>query len=156
MAPKNYAPKRRARPVSIDECFARFTNYAGEIASTLAAHNSRLDSQDTVATRLSEDIRDLRRQQASDTATLHSRIDGVREELTKRLDEQTEKLTETITGGLEKVGSARASDQKRIRGLENWRWLVVGGGAVVAIILFDVLIRIFYQPIAQFFLRNVK
>jgi len=158
MAARNYAPRRNARTRTprVDECFERFADTAGKIASTLAAHNERIEAQDTVSERIQEDIRDMRRQQATDTATLHSRIDAVRDDLTKRLDEQTDKLTETITTGLDKVTSARVTDQKRIGALEKWRWIIGGGAAIVGFVIFDVLVRIFYQPIAQWFLRNMK
>lgn len=156
MPTSNYAPRRTRSRKVVDDCYERFASTVAEFSATLAAHNERLDGQESVATAVQQDIRDLRRQQATDTATLHSRIDGVREELTKRLDEQTDKLTDAITIGLEKVSTARNEDAKRIGSLENWKWWLLGGAALTGLVVFDVIIRIFYQPISQFFLQHMK
>lgn len=170
MTTRNYAPRRKASKGSgvlqdrMEEFYSNVANTVSHVASTLASHQSRLDSNDTVTATIQGDLRDIRRQQASDTLNtnaridgvqrdLSDRIDGVQRDLTIRLETQTQALTEHFDKGIAEVSTVRKTDAKRISVLEKWRWVIVGAAAIVVFVVGDVLVRVFAGPVTDFVLK---
>jgi hypothetical protein len=109
-----------------------------------------MDTIDGMAQTLQQDIRDLRTEQQKETRHLNVRIDTVQKDITDRLDNQTKTLAEHFDKGIDKVTEAHVSNSNRISALEKWRWTLVGGGAALAFLISDVIVRIFYGPIGAY------
>ena len=93
---------------------------------------------------LMEDRR-LESQQRSDV--LHKRISELRDELTQKIDDSHKDIMREIKE-LRKEQQAHAQEMsKRVSNLERWRWMVIGGAAVVGFVFAGglKLIQFFYN-----------
>lgn len=80
---------------------------------------------------LMEDRR-LESQQRSDV--LHKRISELRDELTQKIDDSHKDIMHEIKE-LRREQQAHAHEMsKRVSNLERWRWMVIGGAAVVGFV----------------------
>ena len=138
---------------SISKFAEAASTFVKDASATLAGHEQRLDSIDAMADTLQNDIRDLRKSTADDAKFLHGRIDEVQKQVSEKLDAQTQELTSHFDTGMAKVTEGQGKLSLRIGKLEKWRWVIMGGGIVVSAIVLDVLVKIFYNPIAQFVLK---
>lgn len=119
----------------------------------LASHDQRLTAQNSATLQIQTDIRELRGEQTRSVEVVNSRIDGVRMELSNRLEDQTKALTSHFDTGILSLEESRKKDTERLASLEKWRFLIGGGAAVASVAIFDVLARIFSAPIGQFVMK---
>jgi hypothetical protein len=138
-----------------EESIDRFATAAATVSTQIASHAQRMDAIDVMTNRVQGDIRDLRDSQTKDTRFIHERIDTIQRDLTGRLDTQTKELTEHFDTGIKSVIDTRSIDGDRIKSLEKWNWTVVGGGAVVTVLLVDVIVRFFGGPFIDFFMKAI-
>lgn len=148
---------RRARRKSAHELLVNSELYPAVIVQ-------RVDAIEAMTNSVQQDIRDLRTFREEDNKFLHQRIDGVQRDLTDRIDtvhselsakieSSAEKMTKHFDEGMETIVNARKTDGKRIKSLELWRMMVVGGGAVLSFFVIDVILRMFGDSFTEVILR---
>lgn len=92
---------------------------------------------------------------------VETRIEGVRTEVTERLDQQTKALTDHFDRGVEKITEkveAEKKDRKtqvqeladRTGKLEKWQSVIIGGSAVVAFIVVSILVRFMWVFVEKY------
>jgi hypothetical protein len=86
-------------------------------------------------THIKEELQEMRTTAKSDYQFLHSRMDTVQKDLTEKMEAQTLKLTTHMDTTWDKVGT-------KIEGLQNFRWAIRGGLAILALIATAVLGRL--------------
>lgn len=115
----------------IDTSIEKLTEVSNSIGKLLAVHDERINTLERVRNRQEEDIRDL-----------HFRITSVSKEICDKLDELEDTLENKMKGHSdtsEKLQKELKHDldvklntlDSRIAILERWRWLVLGGAAVL-------------------------
>jgi hypothetical protein len=104
----------------LDESIDKLTEVSNNVGKLLAVHDTRLNVIEKDTVRNEDDIRDI-----------HVKMDNIAKEITKKIDQSMASSKE----GHEKIqASIEAKLQgydNRIKTLEIWRWLIIGGGIVI-------------------------
>ena len=102
--------------VSID----KLTEVSNNVSKLLAVHDTRLNVIEKDTVRNEDDIRDI-----------HVKMDNIAKEINKKLDQSMQNSVD----GHAKIQAAIEEQIKgidaRVRVLEVWRWLVIGGAMVI-------------------------
>ena len=102
--------------VSID----KLTEVSNNVSKLLAVHDTRLNVIEKDTVRNEDDIRDI-----------HVKMDNIAKEINKKLDQSMQNSVD----GHAKIQAAIEEQIKgidaRVRVLEVWRWLVIGGAIVI-------------------------
>jgi len=120
-----------------------------ELAVGVATHKERLDNVDRRTDSHKIDIARLEQAQIQ----FHDRINTVQNDLSDKMTAETERLKQHLDGSVAKIVElVNQTDKKREDGdtailnrvakLEIWRWLIAGGGAVVAVVVSGVIWKI--------------
>jgi hypothetical protein len=120
---------RRAAAVALmpsPELVGRVAELEGQLH---AERSERVDGNNLWPhiTHIKEELKEMRATAKSDYQFLHSRMDTVQSNLTEKMDAQTLQLTAHMDQTWEKVGA-------KIEGLQNFRWAIRGGLAILALI----------------------
>lgn len=68
-------------------------------------------------------------------ATLHSRISDLRDDVQDNIDKKHEKLMEKLDGQARSSTEQHKAIADKVQQLEKWRWMLMGGAAVLGYIL---------------------
>lgn len=102
--------------VSID----KLTEVSNNVSKLLAVHDTRLNVIEKDTVRNEDDIRDI-----------HVKMDNIAKEINKKLDQSMQNSVD----GHAKIQAAIEEQIKgidaRVKVLEVWRWLVIGGALVI-------------------------
>jgi predicted nucleic acid-binding Zn-ribbon protein len=102
--------------VSID----KLTEVSNNVSRLLAVHDTRINVIEKDTVRNEDDIRDI-----------HVKMDNIAKEINKKLDQSMQNSVE----GHAKIQTAIEEKLKgidaRVRVLEVWRWLVIGGALAI-------------------------
>lgn len=120
-----------------------------ELAVSVATHKERLDNVDRRSNSHSNDIQRLEQSQTQ----IHDRIHTVQTDLSDKMIAQTESLKQHVNSSVAEIAElVKDADKKREEGdaailarvakLEIWRWMIVGGAAVGAVIVSGVIWKI--------------
>lgn len=108
----------------IDNTVAEIAKSSAEVTRLLAVHDSRINNLETGNKENTTDVRELYKKMGENTKEILSKIDDMEVRLEDRIKEHTDKSASN-----HKVIS------ERLTVLENWRWLVVGGGIAFGFLL---------------------
>ncbi|CAB4222671.1 hypothetical protein UFOVP1655_174 [uncultured Caudovirales phage] len=108
----------------IDNTVAEIAKSSAEITRLLAVHDSRINNLESGTKENTTDVRDLYKKMSENTKEILSKLDDMEVRIEDKLKEHTDK-----SSAQHKVISERLSV------LENWRWLVVGGGIAFGFLL---------------------
>lgn len=102
--------------VSID----KLTEVSNNVSRLLAVHDTRINTIEKDTVRNEDDIRDI-----------HTKMDNIAKEINKKLDQSMQNSAD----GHAKIQAAIEEKLKgidaRVRVLEVWRWLVIGGALAI-------------------------
>ena len=73
--------------------------------------------------------------------TLHSRISDMRDELRQDIDEKHEKLMNKLDDHAKSETETNKSMSSKIAELQKWRWMIMGGAAVMGYIFAHIKIE---------------
>jgi chromosome segregation ATPase len=126
----------------IDTSIEKLTEVSNSLARIIAVHDERLNTLERGYDRQSDDIKELHSRITTTSREICDKLDEIEDSLEGKLKEHSdnsEKLHKELKQELEvKVRSL----DKRINILETWRWLVIGGAAVVGF-LADKIFKLF-------------
>ena len=118
----------------IDTSIEKLTEVSNSIGKLLAVHDERINNLEKVHNRQEDDIRDIYSKITATTKEICSKLDEVEESLEGKLKEHSansDKLHKELKIDLDiKLKTL----DNRIGILERWRWLLLGGAAVVGYI----------------------
>lgn len=80
---------------------------------------------------------------AAEHQYLNERIDTVENNLFKKIETETSNISQHIDKLGDRLEANMNALDKRVSVLERWRWLIVGGAAVVLFVVSNYLIRAF-------------
>jgi len=111
---------------------------------TLVEINKQVEnSEDKIMGKIDKVSSELRDKQQTDHMYLNTRIQTVEENLSKKIDTQSEKIAQHFDKSIDKLDTKWDTKfvriDKRVTGLEKWRWLIVGGGGVIMWIVIQFL-----------------
>jgi DNA anti-recombination protein RmuC len=137
----------------LEDSLERLALATTELTIGVAAHKQRLDNVEERYQDQVKSIHEIVARQATDTRDLNERITAVQTDLTSKLIEQTNNLTEHFDDAVEKL-STKVDDRfgqlhrdiltvdKRVGTLEKWRSALVGGAIVIGFIISGIVMRI--------------
>jgi len=104
----------------LDLSIDKLTEVSNNVSKLLAVHDTRINVIEKDTVRNEDDIRDI-----------HVKMDNIAKEINKKLDQS---MANSIEGHA-KIQSAIEEKLKgidaRVRVLEVWRWVVIGGAVVI-------------------------
>lgn len=104
----------------LDLSIDKLTEVSNNVGKLLAVHDTRLNVIEKDTVRNEDDIRDI-----------HIKMDNIAKEINKKLDQSMQNSVD----GHAKIQAAIEEKLKgidaRVRVLEIWRWLVIGGAMVI-------------------------
>ena len=119
----------------LDNSIEKLAEVNNNIGKLLAVHEERMNNLEKDSNRNEQDVRDIHDKINLFAIELRNHIDSVENNLEQKLKENAE--TSTIQH--EKIHAVMEAKMKnqdhRITILETWRWLLIGGGAVLGYIL---------------------
>lgn len=127
----------------------KLSDAIGELVVNMATHQERLDNVDKRTEGNATDIQRLETSQQQ----IHERITTVQQDLSEKMQAQTEHLKQHLDNSVGKIEAlVQTADKKREDGdkailervskLEIWRWLIVGGAMVGAVIMSGIIWKI--------------
>lgn len=111
----------------LDVAIEKIGDLSNTITKMLAVHDSRLDQQDETNKEIYATIEKSQLQIGQDIKDLYRLLNSTKNDVTAAVASFEGKATAIVTTGTEKL-------EKRLTALEKWRWVIVGGGAVLAAI----------------------
>ena len=128
--------------VKLDSAIDKLSEAASNISKMLAVHDEKLNMHDRIDREIFELIESRRKGMQEDIKELQGRINGIQRELADDIQQTENKIVnalQEIKSSIASNNATQAAETKkledRIKSLENWRWMLVGGGAVVGFIL---------------------
>jgi len=102
--------------VSID----KLTEVSNNVSKLLAVHDTRINIIEKDTVRNEDDIRDI-----------HIKMDNIAKEITKKLDQSMANSVEGHARIQAAIEEKLQGIDARVKVLEVWRWLVIGGALVI-------------------------
>jgi len=102
--------------VSID----KLTEVSNNVSKLLAVHDTRINIIEKDTVRNEDDIRDI-----------HVKMDNIAKEITKKLDQSMANSVEGHARIQAAIEEKLQGIDARVKVLEVWRWLVIGGALVI-------------------------
>jgi chromosome segregation ATPase len=100
----------------LDESVDKLTAISADIGKLLAVHDQRLNTVEKDTVRNEDDIRDL-----------HFKIESMVKDLSSKIDQSMENSKEGHEKIQQSINEKLQGYDNRIRTLEIWRWLIIGG-----------------------------
>ena len=104
----------------LDESIDKLTEVSNNISKLLAVHDTRLNVIEKDTVRNEDDIRDI-----------HVKMDNIAKEINKKLDQSMQNSTEGHARIQLAIEEQLKAHDARIKVLEVWRWLVIGGAVAI-------------------------
>lgn len=118
----------------IDTSIEKLTEVSNSIGKLLAVHDERINTLEKGYDRATDEIKDLHSRITTISREICDKLDQIEDSLEKRIithSDNSEKLHKELKSELEV--KLRSLDS-RINILETWRWVVIGGAAVLGYI----------------------
>ena len=118
----------------IDTSIEKLTEVSNNIGKLLAVHDERINTLEKGYDRATDEIKDLHSRITTISREICDKLDQIEDSLEKRITshaDNSEKLHKELKTELEV--KLRSLDS-RINILETWRWLIIGGAAVLGFI----------------------
>lgn len=105
---------------------------------------SRISVLENQVMTLSSDVEKLEETIDLNYATLHSRISALRDDVTTNIDTKHEKLMEKLDSQSKSSSEQHKVIAEKVQQLEKWRWMLMGGAAVIGYILAHLRLEKFF------------
>ena len=104
----------------LDQSIDKLTEVSNNISKLLAVHDTRLNTIEKDTVRNEDDIRDI-----------HVKMDNIAKEINKKLDQSMQNSTDGHARIQSAIEEQLKAHDSRIKVLEVWRWLVIGGAVAI-------------------------
>ena len=113
-----------------DSTVDKFATALSTMATSIGVHAERINNVDDSFKRLEQRHHELMNKSEVDYRHLDEKIDQVRDDITQHFDAAATRLATEYRDTIINLST-------RVRSLEQWRWMILGGVAVM-IILFEI------------------
>jgi hypothetical protein len=104
----------------LDLSIDKLTEVSNNVGKLLAVHDTRLNVIEKDTVRNEDDIRDI-----------HVKMDNIAKEINKKLDQSMQNSTDGHARIQSAIEEQLKAHDSRIKVLEVWRWLVIGGAVAI-------------------------
>jgi chromosome segregation ATPase len=138
----------------LDTAIEKMGDVSNSIARMLAVHEEKLNKQERIDQELFTLVEKRKAELQVDVKELHSRISTVQRELSGDISETETRLMDALKNGMhdikmciteehEGIKTQRNELEDRIRDLEKWRWIILGGSIVLGAFARDIFSKLF-------------
>lgn len=113
----------------------RIGEVAAYVAKILAVHDERITSAEHQTESLNQMIEKRRDESDRSFREVYTRIDSIERNVKRDLDEVKDEIIKAFNDHIKKQGDDSDSLARRVRVLENWRWMLIGGGIILGFIV---------------------
>jgi DNA repair exonuclease SbcCD ATPase subunit len=119
----------------IDTSIEKLTEVSNSIGKLLAVHDERINNLEKSTTRQEDDIRDIHFRINKVSTDICTKLDSMEDSLEAKIKEHSE-TSERLHKELKyELETDLKSLNTRLEVLEKWRWLLLGGAAVIGYII---------------------
>lgn len=136
-----------------ESALEKMTDISNSVQKLLAVHDQRITEREKAEASILESIERRRDEFSRNADKISEKMEEMGTELRKQVKDELSELSDTVKSSMKEMtnsqekmvekfekrienADAKYKDMEgRIRALENWRWLFVGGGAVVGFIV---------------------
>lgn len=126
----------------LDSALDKLGDVANNITKLLAVHEEKIGMSERIDRELFELVEKRRVEMAEDIKEIHSRISTIQRELSDEITETEHKiisalddLKKTLKETKLEHDTNNTNIQNRLGELEKWRWVLLGGGTVIGLLL---------------------
>lgn len=126
----------------LDTSIEKISQVSHDIGKILAVHEERLDAMEKLSERRNDEIRDLHsrittshRELCDKLDIMETRIENKMRENSASATRQHQDIQKEIQTDIEKVAGSVDKVSSRVHILEQWRWYIIGGAAVIGFLL---------------------
>lgn len=126
----------------LDTSIEKISQVSVDIGKILAVHEERLDAIEKVSERRTDEIRDLHSRITTSHRELCDKLDNMETRIEDKMREnglnatkQHQDIQKEIQVDIEKVAESVDKVSGRVTILEQWRWYVIGGAAVIGFLI---------------------
>lgn len=134
----------------MDSAIEKIGEVSNSISKMLAVHEEKLNQHQSVDQELFSLLEKRREELQANIKDLHSRITTLSREMSNDLDETEQRIMAALSTGIndiknalsddrEKTETARETLEARVKELEKWRWVTIGGTGIVALFAREIL-----------------
>lgn len=138
---KNEVANMNTLFVKLDTAIDKLSDVANDISKMLAVHERRIELGEKTDNELFDLVEKRRQEMQSDVKEVHSRISTIQREISGEIQDTKKEITHAINSLKAEIKEEYDSYKKdhedqeeRIKELEKWRWMILGGAAVVGLI----------------------
>ena len=137
----------------IEAMIEKLGEVSNSVAKLLAVHEEKLSQHQETHSELYALVENQKTGIQADVKDLHSRITTVQRELSNNISEVEKSLKAALKTGLDEIKTAITNEtatierdhENRIRDLERWRWIIMGGSIVAGAFVRDLITLIFQK-----------
>lgn len=126
----------------LDNALDKLGDVANNITKLLAVHEEKIGMSERIDRELFELVEKRRLEMAEDIKEIHSRITTIQRELSDEITETEhtiinalDDLKKTLKETKLEHDTNNTNIQNRLGELEKWRWVLLGGGTVIGLLL---------------------
>ena len=126
----------------LDNALDKLGDVANNITKLLAVHEEKIGMSERIDRELFELVEKRRVEMAEDIKEIHSRITTIQRELSDEITETEhtiinalDDLKKTLKETKLEHDTSNTNIQNRLGELEKWRWVLLGGGTVIGLLL---------------------
>jgi prefoldin subunit 5 len=126
----------------LDNALDKLGDVANNITKLLAVHEEKIGMSERIDRELFELVEKRRVEMAEDIKEIHSRITTIQRELSDEITETEhtiinalDDLKKTLKETKLEHDTNNTNIQNRLGELEKWRWVLLGGGTVIGLLL---------------------
>ena len=114
----------------LDTTIEKIAGIGNDISKMLALHEQRIDRLERIDQEIHNVVELRRVENAKDLGTVEGKLNAAIDKITKEISATEDRVVAVI-----KERDAESEKiSERVNSLEKWRWMVVGGGAVIGVV----------------------
>lgn len=115
----------------LDTSIEKMTVLSSDITKMLLIHDSKFQNHDQQLDSIKLVMTERKDDFEKQTGALYTQITDLKVDIHR----EREKYHSELMAAINKLGDSHESLEKRISKLENWRWLMAGGGLVIGFLI---------------------
>lgn len=127
----------------LDSSLEKISEVSNSIGKLLAVHDERLNTLEKVSDKRANEIDDLHSRITTQTREIMDKLETMETRIEDRMKASAQSATSQHNDIKEEIQEDIKQLENRIGSLEQWKWYVVGAGAVIGYLLHIVLPKIF-------------
>lgn len=126
----------------LETTIERLGDVSNSVAKMLSVHEEKHTQHQDVQEELYALVEKQSTQTQEDVRQLHGKIERVESSLKEAFKTGIAELKETITGEHQTMNQTNKDHEDRIRRLERWKWMMIGGSGLAGAIAMKILEKI--------------